>query len=338
MNNTTTPELNETSLKTACTDDPVTSQMVVWNNLAFGMFNVFLTITTILLNSVTIIASVKSRLLKERMAYFTVMMLSATDLIVGLTSNPLFAAMLLKEYSSRRTDCLLKEIQIFLLLFFSGCSFKTLVVMSWERYAAICHPLFHRTKVTRKRLMKCLVFLWFLALVCTILSVRFVIFFDYVIIPELMGFGIFLVYVYGRIYLANSKSTRNVIENGGQQDAAVKTAAKKDQPHHVLLNVRLAKSCCLVVLSFVLCYLPSCIITNRNFKFEQDLKISVEVWAVTLILANSSINSIVFFWRSKLLRDEACAVFKQVFCQRKFVIGDVKGTPQTSTVESSVGL
>ena len=281
MNNTTTLELNETSLKTTCTDGPATSQMVVWNNLAF--------------------------------------------------------AMLLKEYSSRRTDCVLEDIQLFLFLFFSGCSFKTLVVMSWERYAAICHPLFHRTKVTRKRLMKCLVFLWFLALVSTILSGQSRLFFDYVIFPELMGFGIFLVYVYGRIYLANSKSTKNVIENGGQQDVAVKTA-KKDQPHHVLLNVRLAKSCCLVVLSFVLCFIPSCIITNRNFNFEQDLEICVHVWAVTLILANPSVNSIVFFWRSKPLRDEACAVFKQAFYQRKFVAGEVKGTTQTSTVESSVSL
>ena len=42
-----------------------------------------------------------------------IMILSVTDLIVGLICNPLFAAMLLKEYSSRKTDCLFQDIKIF---------------------------------------------------------------------------------------------------------------------------------------------------------------------------------------------------------------------------------
>ena len=331
MNDTTTLGSNERSLKLICTDGPVTSKIVVWNNLAFGMFNLCLTLATIFLNFTTIVAYMKSKVLKAKMAYLMVMMLSVNDLIVGLTSNVLFAVILLKQYSSRRTECLLNNIQIFLLLFLSGCSFKTLVVMSCERYAAICHPLLHRTQVTRKRLMKCLAFLWSLSLVGTILSWQFIAFFDYVIIPELISFNVFLVYVYARIYLANSKSSKSVIENRRQPDVAVNTASE-DQRRHVMLNVRLAKSCCLAVASFVLCYLPSCIITNGAFKFEKDLEMSVIVWAETLILANSSVNSIVFFWRSRPLRDQARAVLKQVFCQKTLVIRDV----ELRTVERSV--
>ena len=321
MNDTSS---NKRSLNLICIDG--TSQFLIWNNLAFGIFNIFLTFATILLNLTMIVAYMKSRILKAKNAYFMVFMLSVNDLIVGLTSNVLFATILLDEYSSQRTECLLNNIQIFLLLFSSGCSFKTLVVMSWERYVAICHPLFHRKKVTQKRLKKCLAFLWFLAFVCTVLSWQFIEFFDYVIVPELMGFSIFLVYVYARIYLASSRSSKNVIQNGGQQDADANTA-REDQRRHFTLNIRLAKSCCLAVVSFVLCYLPSCIITNGAFNFEGDLRISFIVLAETVILANSSINSIVFFWRNKPLRREGRAVLKQVFARTTFfVTRDVEQT------------
>ena len=301
MNDTTGS--NERSLKLICTNGPVTSQIVIWNNLAFGIFNLCLTFATILLNFTTFFTYMKSKVLKAKMAYLMVTMLSVNDLIVGLTSNVLLSAVLLKEYSLRRTECLLNNIQIFLLLFLSGCSFKTLVVMSWERYAAICHPLFHRTQVTRKRLMKCVTFLWSLALVGTILSWQFIAFFDYVIIPELISFNVFLVYVYARIYQANSKSPN--AENRRRPDDAVNTASE-DQRRHVMLNARLAKSSCLAVASFVLCYLPSCIITNGAFKFEDDLQTSVIVWAETLILANSSVNSIVFLAKQTFKGTSTC--------------------------------
>ena len=314
MNDTTSaPNQNSWDLR-LCPDYVPSSKLVEGNHVVFGVLNICLAIATILLNSTTIVACMKSRILKCKMAYFMVMMLSFNDLIVGLTSNVLFAAILFKEYGSKSSECLLNRIQIFLLLLFSGCSFKTLVVMSWERYAAICHPLYHRTKVTRKRLMKCLIFLWFFAIVGTVLSSLFQTFFNYVIIPELAAFITFLLYVYIKIYLANStKSSINITE--GRQDADLNNRLR-DQQRKAMLNTKLAKSCFLAVISFVICYLPSGITTSGAFKFQKDLGVLVLVWAKTLILLNSSLNSIVFFWRSKPLREEAYAVVK---CNRREV-------------------
>ena len=298
---------------TFCHDGPTTSKLVIRNNLAFGILNTFLAIATILLNSTTIAAYLKSRVLKGKLAYFMVMMLSVNDLMVGLTSNILFAAALLKEYRSERRDCLLHDMQIFLLFLFSGCSFKSLIVMSWERYAAICHPLFHRTKVTRKRLLKCSLFLWLVALLCAILTWKFIAFFHYVVAPEVLIFSVILMYFYARIYHANSKSSKNRSQASEGDSATDLTTARKEQRRQFMLNVNLAKSCFLAVMSFAICYVPSCVVTNGAFKFKRDMGVAAAVWVQTLILTNSSVNSIVFFWRSKSLRDEAYAVVTRLF-------------------------
>ena len=297
-------------------DDPASSPKVVLNNLTFGIFNIGLAIATICLNLITIVAYIKSELLKGKMAYFMVMMLSVNDFLVGLVSNMLFAAVLLKEYSSRKTEHFLTIVQLFFLLFFSGCSFKTLFVMSWERYAAICHPMFHRTKVTSERLMKCLIFLWLLAAIATILSWRFPTFFEYVIIPELLLFNILLVYFYVRIYIAYLNSSKNVhSKEGVNRDADL--TSRNGLRRKVMFNVNLAKSCFFAIISFVICYLPSTVATLMKKNLRKDVQVMVDVWATTLFLLNSSLNSIVFFWRSKPLRREICAVFRVIFCQKE---------------------
>lgn len=298
-----------------CLDGPTTSEMVLKNKLGFGIFNTCLAIATILLNATTIAAYMKSKVLKGKLAYFMVMMLSVNDLMVGLTCNFLFAAEMLKEYRSKKMDCLLHSMQIFLLFLFSGCSFKTLIVTSWERYAAICHPLYHRTKVTRKRLMKCLLFLWFVALLCAILTAwKFTAFFHYVVALEVFISSVSLMYFYARIYLANSKSSKKLSKalSEGNSATTLKTA-RKDQRRQFVANLNLAKSCFLAVMSFSVCYVPSCVVTNGGLKFKRDMAAAIAVWVQTLILTNYSINSIVFFWRSKSLREEAHAVVSKLF-------------------------
>ena len=297
-------------------DDPASHPKVVANNLAFGIFNIGLAIATVCLNLATIIAYINSKVLKSKMPYFMITMLSFNDFLVGLVPNVLFAAVLLGQYSSRRTNQCLSAIQLYFLLFFSGCSFKTLVVMSWERYAAICHPLFHRTKVTRKRLMKCLIFLWLLAVIGTILSWRLHRFLEYVIIPELLCFNILLVYFYVKIYLANLNSSKNFRQREGFNQGADQ-ASWNEERRKVMLNVNLAISCFLAVMSFVICYLPSSIAAILKTSFSDDARVMVDIWATTLVLLNSSLNSIVFFWRSKPLRREVRAVLRIIFHQNE---------------------
>jgi hypothetical protein len=77
----------------------------------------------------------------------------------------------------------------------------------------------------------------------------------------------------------------------------------------------LAMSCLFVVLSFSSCCVPCVVITMiRTFEFPTigvDSGIIVKHWSNAFLFLNSSLNSIVFFWRNKLLRKESFKLIKR---------------------------
>ena len=70
------------------------SKVYYVNFIVALVFNIFLTISTIFLNSVTILAYMKSALLKSKKAYFLIMLLSVNDLLVGLFGEVSFVILL----------------------------------------------------------------------------------------------------------------------------------------------------------------------------------------------------------------------------------------------------
>ena len=72
----------------------IPSNVYYINVIAGIIFNIFLTISTIFLNSITILGYVKSAFLKSKKSYFLVMLLSVNDLLVGLFGNVSFVLLL----------------------------------------------------------------------------------------------------------------------------------------------------------------------------------------------------------------------------------------------------
>ena len=64
------------------------------NYIVGVIFNIFLTISTIFPNSVTILAYRRSAFLRSKKAYFLIMLLSVNDLLVGLFGNGSFVLLL----------------------------------------------------------------------------------------------------------------------------------------------------------------------------------------------------------------------------------------------------
>ena len=89
--------------------------------------------------------------------------------------------------------------------------------------------------------------------------------------------------------LNNLKSNENFVRRKSKQE--------------LLNNLKLAKSCLLVVLFSFISYLPPPIFSQVNLRGYDS--IVTASWCIQLFILNATVDSLIFFWRNKLLRNEA---------------------------------
>ena len=101
------------------------------------------------------------------------------------------------------------------------------------------------------------------------------------------------------IYIAIYRAVRRAASNSLQ--------AKREREMK-LQNLKMTKSCAIVVTCTVIRFLPFAIARSLNSSIFTVF--FMEVWAKTLALLSSSLNSLVLFWRNPIRRKEAKAVLK----------------------------
>ena len=95
----------------------------------------------------------------------------------------------------------------------------------------------------------------------------------------------------------------------GRNAAADKTGAKtrdRKKRRELAHNLKLAKSCGMVVACTLMCYAPLGVMVS----LLKDSQITIglmllNTWSSTLFLFASSLNTLLFFWRNGALRKEA---------------------------------
>ena len=257
--------------------------------------NIFLIISGVILNSATILAYWKSAQLRSKTSYFLIMLLSVLDLTVAVVGNVIFVLSLAFTLYGN-SNCTITILHETLTLFTGGMSLATLYALNIERYLCILHPFFHRTKMTKLGLLGLAAFFWLHACVVTL---SYPILGDYVARLITSITVLFDIVVTVCIYICICRAVQKAASNPSQ---AIGNQVKKSQ------NLRMAKSCATVVACTVICFLPFAIV--RSLKASVFTIFFLEVWAKTLTLLSSSINSLVFFWRNPTLRREATAILK----------------------------
>ena len=259
--------------------------------------------STILLNGISIITIRKSSQLKNKVCYFVILLQSVVDLGVGIAGIPLSIYYLIFPFLDTK-DCSFVVLVFRGMQLTIGLSIVTLSAMTMERYVGVLHPYSYKSKVTNKRL---------LIYVCgsglAVLSVVAYSFyrkiFGIVFKMVIAVFFVFNGFVYTRIYLVlrqlkSSEVERMPAARDGKQDSIRKK---------IIRESRYVRSCFLVVVCFALFVLPVTV-SPAFFTSGSAEYLVLFDWLHTLLILNSSINSIIYFWSKTLLRKEALKILE----------------------------
>ena len=273
------------------------------NRISNTVFLGVLTVSTILLNAVAIMTIQKTPKLKDKPSHFLILIQSVIDLTVGCIVIPAIIVFLLDPFINSEV-CITFLFAKSSTYFFTGISIHTLSALTLERYLGVLHPIFHRTRLTKKRIVTCIVggALVPLLLTTALIFTQGRIIIKYISIVILATFLIFLVFAYTRIYLVIRKITR--VSTNDEAGDEIRKHSLREKKHSL--------TCFIIVALFVFFLIPYML----HPIFQQFGRMTFNLymwWSVSLLLSISSLNSVIFFWKNTVFRKAAKNVVKNMF-------------------------
>ena len=188
-----------------------------------------------------------------------------------------------------------------------GFSYFALLVMNFDRYLATSYPIFHRTSVTKGRLLTVLALLIIVEITLGVKSVNE---FNYNQVHLLILFILLIpamLFINYKLFLVVRKSRKN------------KRISPNMKKTFSLKNI---SSCLLVVACIVVVTIPWFVYTGLRINSSETTNILNNVtlaamWGITISLMNCTFNCLIFYWKNKVLRTEGLKVLKSLkICRR----------------------
>ena len=273
------------------------------SRIAAIVVSCILLLTMISLNGISIITIRRSSQLKSKVCYFFLLLQSIVDLGVGVLGVPLFIYYLSSPFLSTM-NCILIILAVRITPVISGFSIITLSAITLERYIGVLHPFYYKTNVTKKRILtyvagSCLIY-------CPVVPYRTLI--RIVLTGMIVVFLIFATVVYTKIYFVIQKLVRS------ERRPACETNENRNATRQTIRESRHAKSCFFVVITFALLLIPGTLAPAFYTKGTIQFFVYVH-WTFAVLLLNSCVNSVIFFWTGTLLGNEAIRTLKSLFSQ-----------------------
>ena len=258
--------------------------------------NIIFTFFGTVSNTLVIVSIWRSSQLRKKLCHFMVMVLSCFDLVAVVTIYP---GILLNLISWLRGDYELST-KMAIYLEFSGIflvfSLLALLVMNIERYLGAYYPIFHRTSVTRRRLLTLLAILIIPSAVMYIISrYGFLNYLMYLMIFTVLFVPPFIFVSFKLFAIARKLHREWVIAPGKRTAAKLKT-----------ISTALWAVACLMLLSIPISFNIAFSLAEKSSK---TIRLSY-IWAFTCITINCTLNSFIFFWKNKVLRTEGKKILK----------------------------
>ncbi len=269
-------------------------------SLIFIFFlNVLFFFSGICLNSLVILSFWRSVQLRKKLCYFMIMVLSCCDLLAVLTNHPLTAlsALLLLTGKLDVYPSWVRISNIFL-----GFSLVALLVMNFDRYLATYYPIFHRTSVTKRKLLTLLAVLIVVELILYLMSVN-----DFVF-PHTVFVLICFIIISPPMFFINYKLF--TIARKSRRNSGIPFRMKKS------FSWKNISSCLLAVVCFVVLSIPVFVYIGLSTNLKDSSTLNdghiAAFWGKTIASVNSTFNCLIFYWKNKVLRTEGMKVIKSM--------------------------
>ena len=265
--------------------------------------NVLLTCAGIFLNILVIVSFWRSSAyLQSKLYYFMIMVLSFFDILVVITSHPLLFIRLV-WWLNEMNDPPIPAIAQYFSHVFACFSIMALLVMSIERYLGAYYPFFHRTSLTRRRLLTLLAVFSLVTIILTIIAVKHLVI--SLIILSVIVFPPFVFFNY-KLFMISRKVRRD-IANRRDNTSSPEISTLRD-------NLKKISTCLLAVGCLLLVFIPIFIfiaLSLAGFKLGENAIFKMVIfWTKTISNANSTLNCLIFFWKDDVLRREGKKAFK----------------------------
>ena len=250
----------------------------------------------IILNFLVILSFWKSTQLRKKLCYFMIMMLSCFDLLAVFVNHPLLDLIAMLWLNGKDDVLSNKYINISIKVgdIFQGFSLCALLVLGFNQYLATYHPLFHRTSVTKERLLILLIILNLIEVFLALMSI------NDLVLPHQVAVLIFMVIVAPSMLFINYKlfmiSRRN------------KRMSPQMKRKFSFKNI---SSCLFASACFVLLAIP--LFAYSTIKDSQRTDVNIAgLWGKTLMSMNATFNCLIFYWKNRILRSEGKKIIRGI--------------------------
>ena len=265
--------------------------------------NVVFFLPGIFLNSLVILSFWRNAQLRQKLCYFMIMVLSCCDFFAVLT-NHLLTAVIAMFWLTGNVNRYPSWVDIGsdLAGYFIGFSLSALLVMNFDRYLATYYPIYHRTSVTKQKLLTVFGILTIIQVTLSFMSVNNSISLDLHALIFLIIVSPPMVFINYKLFIIAKKSRRN-----NEISAEIKKS----------FSFKNISSCLLAVACFVVLQFPAIIHIGLSMASKEKPMLSDKVklallWSKTSLTMNSTFNCLIFFWKNKILRTEGMKLIKSM--------------------------
>ena len=271
--------------------------------------NIFLSITAFLGSALILVALHKDTSLHppSKLLYRC---LATTDLLVGLTSQPLYATYWMSLIHEQWSLCRYTKDAAFITSYIlCGVSLLTMAAISVDRLLALLLRLRYRQFVTLKRTYIIVAIFWVvsgLAASCFLLDYRITFLFGRIVVPSCLLISIVS---YAKIFRTLGRHQAQVHDHFQQQPSQLNSLniARYRKALYGTLWVQLA---------LVVCYVPHVVveIVIAFSEISSTHLVVIKAIAVFLVLFNSTLNPFLYCWKIKEVRLAVKQTIKQTPC------------------------